>query len=209
MSETTLSDNSLFIAENDYIDYSNALIANLAKKLFAGAKDSLNKAKIAFEYVRDEIPHSFDVQADVITARASDVLTHKTGICHAKANLLAALLRSQAIPTGFCYQHLTLANDDSRGYCLHCFNSVYLNGQWIFFDARGNTNGKNAQFSVETPKLAFPNRAEYDEYCFNGVWATPDEPTMRLLKRAKDLRSVADGLPEHPATKPDIEIDIF
>ena len=58
------------------------------------------KAKIAYEYVRDEIPHSFAIDSKIITAKASDVLRYKTGICHAKANLLAALLRSQSIPVG-------------------------------------------------------------------------------------------------------------
>lgn len=29
------------------------------------------------------------------------------------------ILRNQGIPTGMCYQHLTLAEDDSKGYCLH------------------------------------------------------------------------------------------
>jgi len=113
---------------------------------------------IAYEFVRDKIPHSFDVGANVVTAKASDVLKNETGICHAKANLLTALLRSQKIPAGFCFQHITLMDDDSKGYCVHCFNAVRLDGRWIKIDARGNKAGVDARFSLNKPILAFPCR---------------------------------------------------
>ena len=108
----------------------------------------VEKARVAFEFVRDEISHSFDCGATVITARASDALKHRTGICHAKANLLAALLRSQGIPAGFCFQRITLADDDSMGYCVHAFNAVYINGKWIKLDARGNKPSIHTHFST-------------------------------------------------------------
>ena len=105
----------LFLQEHKYIDFSSPNIQAKAAELFSDLSDDAQKAKTAYEFVRDEIPHSFDIKSDVITAKASDVLKHKTGICHSKANLLAALLRSQGIPTGFCFQRLTLADDDSIG----------------------------------------------------------------------------------------------
>ncbi len=128
-------------------------------------------------------------------------------ICHAKANLLAALLRSQGIPTGFCFQHLTLLDDDSQGYCLHCFNAVKLGNKWIKIDTRGNTNGINAQFSMGEPILAFKNREKYDEYFFDGIYSAPDIATMDMLKKAKTLKDVIDGLPEKPIGEPCIIID--
>lgn len=193
-----------FLQENEYIDFSAPVIQEKAHTLFCNIEEPIEKAKIAFEYVRDEIPHSFDICSNTITAKASDVLLYQTGICHAKANLLAALLRSQGIPTGMCYQHLTLADDDSKGYCLHCFNAIYLNGQWIRVDARGNTNGKNAQFSLSSPKLAFENRKEYDEYFSPGIYSIPHSETMKLLSSAKSLEAVAGGLLDHIAEKPDV-----
>lgn len=39
-----------------------------------------------------------------------------------------------------CFQHITLAADDSKGYCVHCFNAIYIDNKWIKVDARGNTN---------------------------------------------------------------------
>lgn len=192
-----------YLESNKYVDYDSALITAKAKELFHPKMSDTEKAQTAYFYVRDKIPHSFDCNANIITAIASDVLKYKTGICHAKANLLAALLRSQGIPTGFCFQHLTLADDESQGYCLHCFNAILLGDKWIQVDVRGNTNGKNAQFSIAAPVLAFANRTQYDEYFFEGVYAAPDIPTMEMLEHANTLQDVITGLPEKPSGKPD------
>ena len=138
-----------FLRKTAFVDYSTENIRMKADELFNGISDDTEKARIAYEFVRDKIPHSFDIDATVITAKASDVLIHETGICHAKANLLAALLRSQRIPVGFCFQHLTLMDDDSAGYCVHCYNAVFLDGHWVKIDARGNKPGVDAQFSLD------------------------------------------------------------
>lgn len=193
----------LFLHEHKYIDYSSPNIQAKAAELFNDLSDDAQKAKTAYEFVRDKIPHSFDIKSDVITAKASDVLKHKTGICHAKANLLAALLRSQNIPTGFCFQRLTLANDDSIGYAVHCYNAIYLNGRWIKVDARGNKPGVNAQFSLDEPILAFPCRPEYGEYFWSGIYATPHGATMQMLERAKNLQTVLDTIPDMITELPD------
>jgi len=193
-----------FLAENQYVDFSSLNIQEKAKNLFFGLKNDVDKAKIAYEYVRDEIPHSFDVDTKIITAKASDVLKHQTGICHAKANLLAALLRSQGIPVGFCFQRLTLADDDSLGYCVHCYNAIFVDGHWIMVDARGNTNGKNAQFSLKKAILAFANRDNYDEYFWEGIYAKPHFDTMLMLERAMSLQDVIDNIPDCVLEKPDV-----
>ena len=194
----------LFLQEHIYIDFSSPVIQTTAAELFDGMRDDTQKAKTAYEFVRDEIPHSFDIKSDVITAKASDVLRYETGICHAKANLLVALLRSQGIPSGFCYQHLTLADNDSMGYAVHCYNAIYLDERWINVDARGNKPGINAQFSLDDPVLAFPCRKEYDEYFWPGIYATPHEATMQMLERAKSLKYVLDNIPDMITELPDI-----
>ena len=185
-----------FSEENYYIDYTSENIKQISQNLFEGITDDVEKARITYEFVRDGIPHSFDIQAKIITSKASDVLKYNTGICHSKANLLAALLRLQGIPTGFCYQRITLANDDSIGYCIHCFNAIYLNGQWIKVDARGNTNGKNAQFSLDEPILAYKNRDQYQEYFFAGPYHEPHIDTMKMLDNAKNLQDILDNIPD-------------
>lgn len=188
-----------FLANTYYVDYMAENIQKKAKELFSEEMTDVQKAEKAFLFVRDEIPHSFDCNATVVTARASDVLEQKTGICHAKSNLLAALLRSQGIPAGFRYEHLTLADDDSLGYCLHCYNAVYLEGKWIELDARGNKPGVDAQFSLNERKLAFMSREEYDEYFLEGIFDKPDEATMERLDKAKNLQDVVKGLQERCA----------
>lgn len=197
-------DLSIFLAEDKYIDFSSLLIREKADELFSHTNTNIEKAKIAYKYVRDEIPHSFDINAKIITAKASDVLAHTTGICHAKSNLLAALLRAENIPAGFCFQHITLANDDSLGYCVHCYNAIFVDNHWIKVDARGNTNGKNAQFSLETPVLAFQNRKDYDEYFWKGIYAKPHADTMKMLEKAKSVQDILDNIPDYVNDIPDI-----
>ena len=197
-------DMAIFLEESEYVDFSSAEVCECAKSLFRGLDNDTHKARAAYEYVRDEIPHSFDIQAKIVTAKASDVIKYQTGICHAKANLLAALLRSQGIPTGFCFQHLTLADDDSLGYCVHCYNAIFVDGHWIKVDARGNTNGKNAQFSLGEPQLAFPNRPDYDEYFWPGIYAKPHLETMQMLEKASSVQDVMDNIPDSVAEKPDV-----
>ena len=194
-----------FLSNNEYIDYNSEIIRHEVSELFGQSMTDLEKVNVAYEFVRDEIPHSFDCNATIITARASDVLYHKTGICHAKANLLAALLRSQGIPTGFCYQHITLANDNSLGYCVHAYNAVFLNCKWIKLDARGNKPGINAQFSTDEPILAFKNRTDYDEYFWRGIYASPHIPTMKMLEKASCLQDIIDNIPDIIEEKPDID----
>lgn len=193
-----------FLAEDPYVDFTHPLIQEKARELFSDVTSDSEKVRAAYLFIRDEIPHSFDIRSDIITAKASDVLLHKTGICHAKANLLAALLRSQNIPAGFCFQHMTLAGDDSLGYCVHCFNAVFLENHWIKLDARGNKKGIEAQFSLEIPKLAFQNRTEYDEYFWPGIYAAPHTLTMRMLENALSLQDIIDNIPDTITETPDI-----
>ena len=194
-----------FLTASRYIDFDVDNIQAKTNELFSDSMSNIDKARIAFEFVRDEIPHSFDCGATVITARASDVLKHKTGICHAKANLLAALLRSQGIPTGFCFQRITLADDDSMGYCVHAFNTIHVGGKWIKLDARGNKPGVHTYFSTEEPSLAFECRPEYEERFWKGIYAEPHLATMMVLDESSCLQDVIDKLPDEIDAMPDID----
>ena len=193
-----------FLRDSQFVDFTMPNIQAKATELFDGITDHIQKAQIAYEFVRDKIPHSFDISAKIITAKASDVLKYETGICHAKANLLAALLRSQGICVGYCFQRCTLMDDDSAGYCVHCYNAVYLDGRWIKLDARGNKAGVNAQFSLGEPVLAFVPRLEYNEYLWPGIYAAPHDETMRMLEQAKSLQDIIDTIPDMITEQPDI-----
>ena len=192
-----------FLAEDKYVDFSASNIQSKAFELFNRISDNTEKVCIAYEFVRDEIPHSFDINTSVIAAKASDVLKYQTGICHAKANLLAALLRSQGIPVGFCFQRITLMDDDSEGYCVHCYNAVWLNERWVKLDARGNKTGINAQFSLGKPVLAYPCRPQYDEYFYDGIYANPHSETMTMLEKADSIEYIIKNIPDSVTILPD------
>ncbi|HEY9599276.1 MAG TPA: transglutaminase family protein [Cyanophyceae cyanobacterium] len=144
-----------YLQASEIIDWQHPNILELANTI-ASTNDTIEAiAKACFEWVRDKIHHSSDYQMNPVTCRASDVLLYKTGYCYAKSHLLAALLRANGIPSGFCYQRLSL-NDQGAPYCLHGLNAVYLpEVGWYRVDARGNRPGINAQFTPPQEQLAF------------------------------------------------------
>lgn len=145
-----------YLQATQVIDYHDSTIQTLAKHLAQHCKDDTQIAKNCFEYVRDNIHHSGDYKDDITTSTASEVLKHKTGWCYAKAFLLAALLRANNIPAGFCYQRLSCSEYKPDIYCLHGLNWVYLKEYgWYRVDARGNKEGVDAQFTPPVEKLAF------------------------------------------------------
>lgn len=194
----------MFLEENEYIDFNNDVIKSTAERLFYKIDSDVDKARIAYEFVRDKIPHTFDIKSNTIVSKASDVLIYKTGICHAKSNLLAALLRLEKIKCGFCFQHLTLVSDDSLGYCVHGYNAAFINNKWIKIDARGNKKGINAKFSLDKPVLAYKNREEYDEYFWPGIYSKPHLEVMKMLDEANTLEDIMNNFPDYVKQKPDI-----
>lgn len=186
-----------YLLELEEVDYSHSIIQSKSAELFSSATNELDIVKIAFEYVRDQIAHSIDIQSHRITCKASEVLRFGEGICYAKSNLLAALLRSQGIPTGFCYQLLTLGDTPDTGYCIHALNAVYLQDiqRWIRLDARGNKAGVDAQFSIDEEKLAFPVRNEFGEIDYPTIYLKPNMNTMAVLKRYSDCQQMYQCLP--------------
>jgi GNAT superfamily N-acetyltransferase len=144
-----------YLKVSEVIDWQHPAIMELAKQISLEYDDPMSIAKACFEWVRDEIYHSVDYQMNPVTCRASDVLQHKTGYCYAKSHLLAALLRANQIPTGFCYQRLSL-DDQGASFGLHGFNAIYLpEFGWYRVDARGNKAGVDAQFMPPQEYLAF------------------------------------------------------
>jgi transglutaminase-like putative cysteine protease len=154
-----------YLAATEIVDRNHPAIVELAQKI-AAKQDTLSAiAGACFKWVRDEIRHSYDYQMNPVTCRASDVLKHKTGYCFAKSHLLAALLRANNIPAGFCYQRLSI-DDKGAPYSLHGFNAVYLPEiGWYRVDARGNRKDVNAQFTPPIEQLAFkiqfPEEADF------------------------------------------------
>ncbi|WP_434688327.1 hypothetical protein [Hungatella sp. SB206] len=63
-----------YLKNDDIIDYDNEAIAVLAVTLFQKADNELAFIKAAYEFVRDNISHSADINDDTIPCTASEVL---------------------------------------------------------------------------------------------------------------------------------------
>lgn len=191
---TSLSD---YLKEDDVIDYSDESITQLADELYKKADSETEYIKAAFEFVRDEVSHSADINEDMITCSASEVLIARHGICFAKSHLLAALLRCKSIPTGFCYQKLTFGDETSPVLVYHGLNGVYLNEykKWIRLDARGNKGKINAQFSIDEEQLAYLVCTEKGEEDGLVIYPAPDVKILEKLKNNKTRTALWNDLP--------------
>jgi transglutaminase-like putative cysteine protease len=145
----------LFLRSTEIVDCQHPAVQAKSRELAANASDPLEITRRCFEFVRDEIQHSSDFHRNPVTCVASEVLREGTGYCYAKSHLLAALLRANGIPAGFCYQRLSI-HDDGAPFSLHGFTAARLpQFGWYRMDARGNKPGVDAQFDPPHEKLAF------------------------------------------------------
>ncbi|MGJ9384467.1 transglutaminase-like domain-containing protein [Salipaludibacillus sp. CF4.18] len=189
-----------YLVETDIINFSHPLIKNIVNELFSDRQTEMEQIKSAFLFVRDEISHSWDIQGTRVTCNASDVMKVKEGICYAKSNLLAAMLRSKGIPAGFCYQRLMIFDTPDKGYSLHTLNGIFLSqlNQWIRLDARGNKPGVQAEFSTTEEKLAFSVQEEFDEIDYPSIYAEPNYKTIETLQSNSDaIKMYKHCLPDY------------
>ena len=185
----------MYLEATEYIDWQQPDVLKKAQSLAAGLLTDEVVANACFEFVRDEIKHSWDYQMNPVTCKASDVLLHGTGYCYAKSHLLAALLRANQIPAGLCYQRLTISNDQPP-FCLHGLNAVYLKQHgWYRIDPRGNKEGVDAQFIPPLEQLAFPILSD-GEADLPEIWSEPLTAVVGVLKRYSDFLDVANNLPD-------------
>ena len=186
-----------FLCRTDVIDWDHPAVLQQARAL--GHDDGpITTAKACFEWVRDEVRHSRDFQMNPVTWRASDVLLHGTGYCYAKSHLLAALLRANGIPAGFCYQRLSIG-DSGPPYSLHGFNAVELPEHgWYRVDARGNRAGVDAQFTPPVERLAFALQSP-DEIEFANILPDPLDCVIEALRGCATWQEALASLPDLPA----------
>ncbi len=198
-------DQECYLEASDILDFDNKNlhgVADTAVAIAGRSHGTIDFIKNAYEYVRDAIPHSGDIQGKTVTCRASDVLRAREGICFAKSHLLAAILRSKRIPAGFCYQRLLLNDDEPEHFILHGLTAVHVDelDRWVRLDARGNKPGVDAQFSLDQEKLAFPVREEKGEEDIPVVFAKPDANVIAALTDNRTLESLWANLPTELAT---------
>lgn len=194
-----------YLVSSPSIDHDHPSIQQLAATLANGCATPSDIVARCFAFVRDEIRHSGDYQRSAnpapadnpLTCAASDVLRYRTGFCYAKSHLLAALLRANGIPTGLCYQRLTV-DEVGPPFCLHGLNAVWLAGHgWYRLDARGNKPGIDAAFTPPVEQLAFairvPGEADLPE-----IWAEPLPMIVAALNSGKRVVDLLNSFPDIP-----------
>jgi transglutaminase-like putative cysteine protease len=188
-----------YLRQTEIIDFNQPDVLKKAKELSGNSQNLTEISRQCFEFVRDEIKHSYDYRMNPVTLKASEVLEHETGYCYAKSNLLAALLRANSIPAGICYQRLSRDdNAEDESFCLHALNAVYLEEfGWYRLDARGNKEGVNAQFNPPHEQLAYDIRIE-GEADLPEIWANPIPPVVEVLSKYKSYDEVYENLPDVP-----------
>jgi transglutaminase-like putative cysteine protease len=191
------ADPAAYLAGDEVIDLDDPAVRALAAEQRAAQPDDLGFAQAVFEYVRDQVRHSFDAQDPRVSLTASQTLEHGVGLCYAKAHLLTALLRAEGIPAGLCFQTLS---DDGESYMLHGLIAVHLQGAWHRQDPRGNKPGVDAQFRLGTEQLAWPVRPELGERDHPQLYVHPSANVVAVLSSTTDVLSLVGpgALPTEP-----------
>lgn len=189
-------DMSAFLAHDEVVDWRDGSVRSQAQSIINGMNDEVQMAKRLFEWVRDEIPHSKDIESEIVSCSASQVLKSGTGICYAKSHLLAAFLRSISIPCGFCYQ--VLRSQYPGRMVLHGLNGIHLTSieRWIRVDPRGNTNGVDAQFNLKQEQLAFQTDPNHGEFIYKRIFPAPAMEVVHVLKKYSSRSEMWPNLPQ-------------
>jgi transglutaminase-like putative cysteine protease len=187
-----------YLVSDTIVDWKTPDVRQTALDITRSIPDEVGKARCLYEWVRDTIPHTNDAGLEIVTCTASDVLRHGTGTCFSKSHILAAFLRAVGIPAGFCYQVLQLNPPVDNELVLHGFNGIYLAGlgKWIRVDARGNTGGVNAQFSIDKEQLAFSMDASVGEFIYDTIFAAPVRNVVEKLGKHNSRRDLWLDLPK-------------
>ncbi|MCE1225492.1 MAG: transglutaminase family protein [Geobacteraceae bacterium] len=184
-----------YLQASDIINWQHPAVLTKAQELAAGLANKTEITRRCFEFVRDQIRHSWDYRQNPVTCRASEVLEQGTGYCYAKSHLLAALLRANGIPAGLCYQRLS-AGESGPPYCLHGLNAVWLEEYgWYRVDARGNKPGVDAQFCPPIEQLAFRLQSA-EEVDLPEIWAEPLAVVVQVLTACATVEEVYNNLPD-------------
>jgi transglutaminase-like putative cysteine protease len=187
-----------YLEDTITIDWQTPSVTAKARELLEPVAAPEDRVRVLFEFVRDRIDHSLDIETEAQTCRASEVLAEGTGLCYAKSHLLAGLLRYAGFPTGFCYMRLA---DDERPerFVLHGFNAIYWHASesWIYCDARGNGGGIETECRFDAPwSLAYQPDAELGESYLPFVYKRPAKRIVDLLERAPSLDAIRHNLPD-------------
>lgn len=154
-----------YLDPGKYINSNHPAIIAKMRDLIGQETDPVKKAKILFEFVRDQIQEGF-----INSMVASEVLAKGEGVCHEKASLLTALARAAGIPAYYGFTVVEIKNwRNEKGHVsdikfLHGATGLYLNEKWILYDPTGNIQRWKmwVQDDPETIKLPLEFSSEHD-----------------------------------------------
>ena len=192
------SDPQRYIECTEYVDFDKEGVRELAGRLFSNRAGDVDKIRTVFEYLQANVPHTFNTDRKEVARSASDVLRLGHGICYAKANLAAALLRSAGIPAGFCYQKFRRDDMPDSKFVIHCLNTVFLKdaGKWVRMDVRNVTEGCDPGFKPEgDPGVFAPDRTSGEED-YPGVYVRPHPATIEALENSGNAEELREKLPQ-------------
>jgi transglutaminase-like putative cysteine protease len=173
-----------YLGADEIIESTHPAIVTLGKALRHGNPEDTGFAEAAFTWVRDNVAHAYDIQDHRVTLSASEVLRDRVGLCYAKSHLLTALLRSQAVPAGLCYQRL---GAPGGGFFLHGLVALHLHRAWHRQDPRGNKPGVDAQFSLGSERIAYTVDAQLGELDYPCVYTAAAVEVVTALRSAEDI----------------------
>ena len=137
-----------FLYPNQYVWYDEDTKAVFEARTLAGSMTDQKKITDKFyRFVVDHMSYDYEKAATVQSGYLPDVdesLASGKGICFDYAALFAAMLRAEGIPTRMLIGNVTPEN------LYHSWNSVYLNGEWIWMDPTlDGTGHREKDYSIE------------------------------------------------------------
>ena len=187
-----------YLAVREYANYKDLAISKLIDDIRHQSPVLEEQGRTAFEFVRDQIRHSFDYKGTLVTISATQTLQAKEGICFAKSHLLAALLRGLGIPTGFCYQRVMRKGTIESGFALHGLNAVYFESHgWRRVDPRGNKPEIHSEFVLNQEQLAYTLDTAKGEADDPRVFSDPLPEVIRSMKTSATVEELFYNRPQN------------
>ncbi len=148
INEKKASASSAYLKGSKNAPVNNAKIKSLVKSLTKGLTSSVDKARVLFRYVRDNIDYDYYYGTK---HGAVGTLKAKKANCVDQSNLLISMFRTAGLKARYVYGVCTY----SDGTFDHYWTQVLLDGKWVCADpvGRGNELGQINDWNTKTFKL--------------------------------------------------------
>lgn len=130
-----------FLYPNRYVKFDqNSAVVQKSAELCAGKNGTIEKTAAVFQWITDNVTYDRELAATVKSGYVPDpdsVLKKKSGICYDYASLMAAMLRSQDIPTRLVVGY-------AKENIYHAWNEIWTEQTgWITPELLLSKNGYN------------------------------------------------------------------